>query len=203
LEDGSGLTSILPPEMRASSIDEVSYIIRVTDGEPLFHGSYEHGVNGYQRVFEIHIEDALTGEVLETLATLDGKELAGHYYIDPDEIPDAIYGRLPDNWKMLEVVYETLTEFWLEYYENVVFYDGTSTTRYYGTGNLEIPAVLGIKKMFNNGQGELAFNKLVIPSGVEIVYNPRWKDVIFVVAPNSLAEEYCEEHDMIYEYIDG
>lgn len=198
--DGAGFTSLLPPGMRASTMDEVSYVIRITDGEPLYDGTYEQGVPGYRRVFEIRVEDALTGEVLEVLASINGRDLASHYYVSETDIPEALYGRLPDEWDMLDAIYKTLADFWLENYQSVVFYRGNSAMRYYGAGEIEIPATLGIENMYYNAQSTLGISSFILPAGIEIKFSPEWANAAFVVEAGSAAEAYCIEHDISYAY---
>ena len=205
LVDGSGFTSLLPPSMRASSMEDVSYIIRITDGEPKQTANYEQGVKGYSRVFEIRVEDALTGEILDVLKTVQGPNLPDKiYYPEGRQPPEAYYGWLPDERVMVDSVYRVLAEYWLEEYQNVVFFREYATTRYYGTGDVDIPESLGIRTMYDNDQNEYritAIDRLILPDSIRELYVWRWSSVTFIVEPDSFAEEYCKEHEINYEYI--
>ncbi len=197
--DGVGFTSLLPPEMRAQSMDEVSFIIRITEGEPVLAAHYESGIDGYVRVFEIRVEDALTGDVTEVLYSLEGKDLPDSISVDAENPPDAYYGFFPDEEKMINFTYRTFADFWLESYRNVVFYGDGVAERYYGSGEVRISANLGITGMQMN-EFTNPIDRFVVPDGVEVFYSAMWADSTFVVVPGSPAEAYCKEYEVPYEY---
>jgi hypothetical protein len=152
-----------------------------------------------RRRFEIRIEDALTGDVIEVLYSLQGKALPNSIYVDSENPPDTYYGFFPDAEKMISFTYRTLADFWLESYQNVVFYSDGVSERYYGSGEVSISESLGITGMrLNEFMNPIA--RFVVPDRIEVFYSPMWDDSTFVVVPGSPAEEYCKEHEVPYEY---
>ena len=208
LERGCGFTSLLPKSVRAASMDEVSQIIRVSEGEKRKGASFTGGVQGWERVVNIERVDALTGEVLETCATLNG-ELDERYWVMEDE--KNVTSDLPRVFRVINALYDVIAPYWLEEYDNVSFYssiDAGKLFRYYGRGEVAIPAELGVKEM-NCKYIAQDIDGFAVPDGVEIVYWYGWKGTSwkedgfrFRVAEGSPAEDYCKKQDIAYTLLE-
>ena len=89
-------TAALPKDKRPDRWDEVEYIIRVKEGEPIQTGTYERGIRAMTRVVDITLEKP-DGEVIELLKQKQGK-LPNEIYLDTKNNPnaEAFYGSLPE-----------------------------------------------------------------------------------------------------------
>ena len=208
LERGIGYTSLLPKSVRAASMDEVSQIIRVSEGQKRKGASFTEGVQGWERTVNIERVDALTGEVLETYATLSG-ELDERYWVAEDE--KNVTSDLPPVFRVINALYDVIAPYWLEEYDNVSFYSSVNAGRlfrYYGKGEVAIPAELGVKEL-NCKMISKDIDGFAVPDGVEIVYWHGWKGTSwkeegfrFRVAEGSVAEDYCKKQEIEYTLLE-
>ena len=208
LERGIGYTSLLPKSVRAATMDEVSQIIRVSEGEKRKGASFTGGVQGWERTVNIERVDALTGKVLETYATLSG-ELDERYWVAEDE--KNVTSDLPPVFRVINALYDVVAPYWLEEYDNVSFYSSVNAGklfRYYGEGEVAIPAELGVKEM-NCKLINRDIDGFAVPDGVEIVYWHGWKGTSwkeegfrFRVAEGSPAEDYCKKQEIAYTLLE-
>lgn len=197
---GYGCTSLLPRSVRATSMDEVSQIIRVREGEREKDAAFTGGVQGWVRVVNVERVDALTGEVLQTYGTFRGR-LDEHYWVSEGQ--DIVTSDLPRGYPVINCLYDVIAGFWLEEYDNVSFYSkskGGTLYRYLGKGTVSIPSELGIKKM-NCKRVDDGIAGFEVPDGIEIVYWFNWKDYAFRVAADSPAEKYCRDQEVYYELL--
>ena len=217
LSNGIGFTSLLPEKMRPETMEDVSYIILVSEGEREKNASYTNNVQGWVRVVNIQLIDALTGDVLETYATKTGR-LKDQYWVMEDATD--VVSDLPEANGVISALYQIIADFWLDDYENVVFYDhtgkGTSrfggpaprgimTYRYYGSGVVVFPEELGFTEMNCKDMGpdgmDTEFAGFELRSEAEIDEWSGWKNFEFRVLPDSEAEKYCQNHEIRYEVI--
>ena len=195
---GIGFTSLLPKGIRAESMDDVSYIILITEAEAVRAGTYTNDAAGLERVVEARLLDALTGETLEILDSRRGRLEQSVY---STENAETIYSRLPTESSILDMIFKIVSEFWLEEYSSVVFLSGSSAYRYYGKDAVSIPDDLHIRKMYCTWPGT-EIKSFRVPAETEIVYCSSWKKYKFQVAAGSSAETYCREHGIDYEIIE-
>ena len=197
LTDGWGYTSLLPERIRAKSMDEVSFLIRVTKGGDERWASYSGGVQGYVQVIDVELVDALTGEVLETYATRQGK-LDDHYWVAEGQT--RVTSPLPAAMGVISSLYRVIADLWLTEYDNVSFFDTTADGtlfRYYGTGTVEIPEGAGIGKM-NCKWADDGIGGFDVPDGVEIVEWTGWRNYAFRVPAGSGAEKALKKAGAAY-----
>lgn len=199
---GYGFTSLLPRSVRATSMDEVSEFIRVSEGEREKGAAFTEGVQGWVRVVNVERVDALTGDVLETYGTFRGR-LDEHYWVKEGQ--DTVTSDMPRGYPVISCLYNVIAGFWLEDYDNVSFYtqrNGGMLYRYLGKGTVAIPAELDIEKMNCNWVDE-GITGFEVPDGIEILHWYNWKDYGFRVAEGSPAEKYCKGHEVNYELLNG
>ena len=197
---GYGFTSLLPASVRATSMDEVSELIRVSEGEREKGAGFTGGVQGWVRVVNVERVDALTGDVLENYGTFRGR-LDEHYWVREDQ--ENVTSDLPGGYPVISCLYDAIAGYWLKEYDNVSFYtrsDDGMLYRYLGSGTVKIPGELGIGKM-NCKWVDDGITGFEVPDGIDMVYWYRWKDYSFCVAEGSLAEKYCRKQEVPYELL--
>ena len=172
---------------------------------------------GWVRVVNIQLLDALTGDVLETYAKKTGR-LKDQYWVgkqDTDVVSD-----LPEANGVISALYQIIADFWLDDYENIVFYDhsGTGTSqfgkpaprgimayRYYGSGIITFPEELGFTEMNCKDMGPNGLDTEIVGfelhSDVEIDEWFGWKNFEFRVLSDSEAEKYCKQEEIPYTVI--
>ncbi len=209
-----GNTILLPKGIRAASMDDVSYIIRVQEIEPEKGWNYTNGVQGWYRIIEIRLVDAMTEEVLETWYSGNG-QLEFEYRL-ADGTTD-VYTTLPDLKYVYYSLYSKIADFWLEQYDNIVFYDHSGR----GEKVFGKPGPTGKSAHFCYGEGmitfpdELGFTVLDLPesdniSGFELSGNMElntpaltgWKNYLIRVPAGSETEKHLQRHKMDYEVIE-
>lgn len=217
LSNGIGFTSLLPKKMRLETMEDVSYIILVSEGEREKNARYTNNVQGWVRVVNIQLLDALTGDVLETYAKKTGR-LKDQYWVgkqDTDVVSD-----LPEANGVISALYQIIADFWLDDYENIVFYDhsGTGTSqfgkpaprgimayRYYGSGIITFPEELGFTEMNCKDMDPNGLDTEIVGfelrSDVEIDEWFGWKNFEFRVLSDSEAEKYCKQEEIPYTVI--
>ena len=197
MTDGYGYTSLLPERLRAKSMDEISFLIRVSRGEDEKWANYSGGVAGYVQVVNVELVDALTGEVLETYSTRRGK-LDEHYWVQEGQT--RVTSPMPDAIGVIAGLYRAIADLWLTDYDNVSFYDsasGGSLFRYYGEGTVSIPEGTGIGKM-NCTWADDGIAGFEVPEGVEPVEWTGWRNYAFRVAAGSAAEKIVKKAGAAY-----
>jgi hypothetical protein len=159
-------TALLPPEYRPHSLAEVEYIIRVTDGEAKQEATYEHGVKGMRLTAVIVLENAATGEVIETLYSAQGSSLPQSIIVPEESIPEYHYGDPVENSVMENALMRLLGDLWLENHSSVVFHEG-ATARHCSGSKVTLPDT--INKI--NLTVDRLPAELVIPASVSEILN--------------------------------
>ena len=209
-----GYTSLLPKEMRAESMADVSYFIRVREVEPSMGPLYTNSGRGWYRKVEIQLVDALTDEVLETYESLHGS-LEDEYHLP--EGTKNIYSPLPDESRINASLRKTLASFWLETCDSIVFYDhtgkgekvngkpgpeGIRAYACYGKGTVQFPEELGFTVLAPHDKGDI--------TGFDLSANMElnngdwwgWKENFLIRAPEgSETEKFLQKHGIPYEAV--
>ena len=209
-----GYTSMLPKEMRAESMADVSYFIRVREVEPSRGPLYSNNGRGWYRTAEIQLVDALTDEVLETYDSLHGN-LDDEYHLP--EGTRNIYSPLPDASRINASLRKTLASFWLEDHDNIIFYDhtgkgekvngkpGPNGIRAYsihGQGTVQFPEELGFVVLDQHDKGEITGFDL--SSNMELSSGDWWgwkENFLIRVPEGSETEKFLQKHSVPYEII--
>ena len=161
-------TALLPPEYRPHSLAEVEYIIRVTDGEAKQETTYEHGVKGMRLTAVIVLENAATGEVIETLYSAEGSPLPQSIIVPEESIPEYHYGDPVEKSVLENALMRALGDLWLENHDAVLFHEGATARHCSGT-KVTLPNVIGEIDLT-----ALRLPKeLVIPASVNKINNTR------------------------------
>lgn len=113
-DEAYDFTALLPPEYRPQSLAEVEYIIRAIEGEPIYAGVYEGGVKGFVRTADLVIENAVTGEIVKTLDTLQGAALPDKIYVSEDHPPEEYYGYPVKMSALRDRLLEFISKMWTE-----------------------------------------------------------------------------------------
>lgn len=159
-------TALLPPEYRPHSLAEVEYIIRVTDGEAKQETTYEHSVKGMRLTAVILLENAATGEILETLYSVEGSSLPQSIIVPEESIPEYHYGDPVESSVMENALMRLLGDLWLKNHSAVLFHEG-ATARHCSGSKVTLPNNIG---EINLTVDRLP-NELVIPASVSKIYN--------------------------------
>lgn len=160
--------ALLPPEYRPHSLAEVEYILRVTDGEAKQEATYEYGVKGMRLTAVILLENAATGEILETLYSAQGSPLPQSIIVPEESIPEYHYGDPVENSVMENALMRALGDLWLEKHDAVLFHAG-ATARHCSGSKVTLPNSIG---EINLTVDRLP-KALVIPASVSKIYNSR------------------------------
>ncbi len=198
LVNGVGFTSLLPAQLRAGSMAEVGFLLRVARGENEKGPMYENGVQGYYATAEVRLEDAATGETIKILGAARG-ELDDSYYVPAGQTQ--IVSPLPAENEILNLLYGAIADLWLNEgaCENIAFFRGDSLYRYYGAGEIAVPETLGVTKMYCNVADVSSFARFAVPADVKLMDCAGWKNARFLVAAGSPAETYCAAHGISYD----
>lgn len=161
-------TALLPPEHRPHSLAEVEYILRVTDGEAKQEATFEHGVKGMRLTAVIVLENAATGEVIETLYSAEGSPLPQSIIVPEESIPEYHYGDPVEKSVLENALMRALGDLWLENHDAVLFHEGATARHCSGT-KVTLPNVIGEIDLT-----ALRLPKeLVIPASVNKINNTR------------------------------
>ncbi len=200
LVNGAGFTSLLPKSLRASSMADVGFILRVARGESAMGPMYDNGAQGYLTTVEVRLEDAKTGEVLKILGAAQG-QLDDSYYVPEGQT--RVDSPLPSESAILDRLYAAIADLWLNEgeYESVAFCKGDSLYRFCGAGEIAVPETLGIEKLYCNGGEESArgIDRIAVPANAKLMDCAGWKSTRFLVAAGSPAEAYCAAHGISYD----
>ncbi len=186
-------TALLPPEYRPHSLAEVEYIIRVTDGEAEREATYEHGVQGMRRTAVIVLEDAATGEIMETLYSTQGPSLPQSIIVPEDSIPMYYYGDPVENSVMENALMRLLGDLWLENHSAVLFHKG-ATARHCSGSKVTLPDT--INKI--NLTVDRLPTELVISASVSEILNTglEFEEIESItVYDDSFAQRWVSEHE--------
>jgi hypothetical protein len=185
-------TALLPPEYRPHSLDEVEYILRVTDGEAKQEATYAYGVKGMRLTAVIVLENAATGEVMETLYS-EGSPLPQSIIVPQESIPEYHYGDPVENSVLENALMRTLGDLWLENHSAVLFHEG-ATARHCSGSKVTLPD--------NIGEINLTVDRLpkelVIPASVSKIYNTRLEFAeieSITVYDGSFAQQWASERE--------
>lgn len=186
-------TALLPPKCRPHSLAEVEYILRVTDGEAKQEATYEHGVKGMRLTAVIVLENAATGEVIETLYSAEGSPLPQSIIVPEESIPEYHYGDPVENSVLENALMRALGDLWLENHNAVLFHEGATARHCSGT-----------KVTLPNSIGEINLTvdrlpkELVISASVSKIYNSglEFAEIESItVYDGSFAHQWVGEHE--------
>lgn len=159
-------TALLPPAYRPHSLGEVEYILRVTEGDSKQVAVYGQGVKGMLRSAVIILENAQTGEVLETLYSNQGAALPQTITVSKEFVPEFYYGDAVPSSIMMNALIRSIGTLWLEEHRAVLFHE-SGTARYCYGSRVTLPDTIGsINLVMDNAPAAL-----IIPSGVNEILN--------------------------------
>lgn len=186
-------TALLPPEYRPHSLAEVEYIVRVTDGEAKQEATYEHGVKGMRLSAVIVLENAATGEIIETLYSAEGSHLPQSIIVPQESIPEYHYGDPVESSVLENALMRTLGDLWLENHSAVLFHEGVTACHCSG---IKVTLPDTINKI--NLTVDRLPKELVIPASVSKIYNTRLEFAeieSITVYDGSFAQQWANERE--------